>query len=90
MLLFLTALLSALTGAISGVRAPEPQFHNSIAAFAGARPDSVSRIPVARPVRVYLALAQPPRRASVAAEPIGAAIVMVAASSPIYLSKPRR
>jgi MFS family permease len=57
LLLFLSALLSALTGAISGAHAPEMQVHQTCGAAAVAQAVTAVQAVPARPVRGWLALA---------------------------------
>jgi hypothetical protein len=86
LLLFLSALLSALTGAISGVRAPEAQMHQAY--VAGAQTAAARAMP-ARAVRAYLALAggwQSPAADILHGSHAGPALF---AAIPRYLDKPR-
>jgi len=86
LLLFLSALLSALTGAISGVRAPEAQVHQTY--VAGAQAAAARALP-ARAVRAHLALAagwQLPAAAILHSVHVGPALF---AAIPRYLDKPR-
>ena len=86
LLLFLSALLSALTGAISGVRAPEAQVHQAY--VAGAQTAAARAVP-ARAVRAHLALAagwQSPATATLHTVQVGPALF---AAIPLYLDKPR-
>ena len=86
LLLFLSALLSALTGAISGVRAPEAQVHQAY--VAGAQTAAVQAMP-ARTVRAHLALAggwQSPALVLLHSVHVGPALF---AAIPRYLDKPR-
>jgi hypothetical protein len=87
LLLFLSALLSALTGAISGVRAPEAQVHQAY--VAGAQAAAAQAMP-ARAVRAHLALAggwQSPAAAVLHGIHVGPALF---AAIPLYLDKPRK
>jgi hypothetical protein len=86
LLLFLSALLSALTGAISGVRAPEVQAHQ---AYVAAARTAVTRAAPARIAQTYLALAggwQSPAADILHGVHAGAALF---APIPRYLDKPR-
>lgn len=87
LLLFLSALLSALTGAISGVRTPEVQVHQAY--VAGAQTAAAKAMP-ARAVRAWLALAggwQSPAADILHGVPAGPALF---AAIPRYLDKPRK
>ena len=89
LLLFLSALLSALTGAISGVRAPEMQVHQSCGAVAAAQAVTVAQAVPTRTVRSWLALAggwQSPAARLYGAVPTSPALF---AAIPRYLDKPR-
>ena len=86
LLLFLSAILSALTGAISGVRAPEAQVHQAY--VAGAQTAAAQAMP-ARAVRAHLALAggwQSPAASIFHNVHAGPALF---AAIPLYLDKPR-
>ena len=86
LLLFLSALLSALTGAISGVRAPEVQVHQAY--VAGAQTTAARAMP-ARAVRSWLALAggwHSPAADILHGIPAAPALF---AAIPRYLDKPR-
>ena len=86
LLLFLSALLSALTGAISGVRAPEAQVHQAY--VAGAQTAAAQAMP-ARTVRAHLALAggwQSPVAATFHSIHVGPVLFD---AIPLYLDKPR-
>ncbi len=89
LLLFLSALLTALTGAISGVRAPETQFHQSAGPVAGAQAKSAATARIARPAKSYLALVAAPRGAVTAMAPVALPVLALIAAAPLYLSKPR-
>jgi hypothetical protein len=89
LLLFISALLSALTGAISGVRAPEAQFHQSAGAIAGAQASVTAQVASVRQVRSYLALVTEPRFAVTVAMPPVSPNLAIFAPVPLYLSKPR-
>jgi len=60
LLLFLSALLTALTGAVSGVRAPEAQVHQSCGAIASLKAVPAARLAPACRMRHWLALAETP------------------------------
>jgi len=87
LLLFLSALLSALTGAISGVRTPEVQVHQAY--VAGAQTAAAQAMP-ARAARTWLALADGWR--SPAADSFHGTHAGPApfAAIPRYLDKPRK
>ena len=57
LLLFLSALLTALTGAMSGARAPEVGMHQSVEAFASKRAPCSHHAIRAPRLRAYLSLA---------------------------------
>ncbi|MGH6613270.1 hypothetical protein [Sphingomonas sp.] len=89
LLLFLSALLSALTGAISGVRAPEAQFHQSAGAVAGAQASATVRHAAVRQLRTWLALVIEPGFATTASVQVAAPDLAIFAAFPLYLSKLR-
>jgi hypothetical protein len=89
LLLFLSALLSALTGAISGVRAPETQVHQTCGAAAVAHAAAAAQAAPTRAVRSWLALAggwQSPVVRLCGAVKTSPALF---AAIPRYLDKPR-
>ncbi|MEO9133125.1 MAG: hypothetical protein ABI240_18205 [Sphingomonas sp.] len=89
LLLFLSALLSALTGAISGVRAPEAQVHQACGVIAGSHAAETVQVAPLRAVRAYLALAGgwQSRATGILHSPyVGPALF---AAIPLYLDKPR-
>ncbi|GAA0315774.1 hypothetical protein GCM10009087_27830 [Sphingomonas oligophenolica] len=89
LLLFLSALLSALTGAISGVRAPEMQVHQACGSVTATQTVAVAQAASIRPVRSWLALAggwQSPASHLFSAVTTGPALFAVI---PRYLDKPR-
>jgi hypothetical protein len=89
LLLFLSALLSALTGAISGVRAPEMQVHQACGTAAAAQTVAATQAAPIRSVRTWLALAggwQSPAARLYDAVTTGPALF---AAIPRYLDKPR-
>ncbi len=86
LLLFLSAILSALTGAISGVRAPEAQMHQAY--VAGAQATAARAMP-ARAVRAYLALADGWESRATRDLPAIAVAPALFAPIPRYLDKPR-
>ena len=89
LLLFLSALLSALTGAISGVRVPEAQVHQACGAIAAAQSVAAVQAAPIRMVRAWLALAgswQSPAARLSGAINTGPALF---AAIPLYLDKPR-
>ena len=90
LLLFISALLSALTGAISGVRAPEAQFHQSAGALAGAQASVTAQVASVRQARSYLALVTEPRFAATVTVPLFSPDLAIFAPVPLYLSKPRK
>jgi len=57
LLLFLSAILSALTGAISGVRAPETQIHQTCVAGSASCAVASAHVTSVKQVRSYLVLA---------------------------------
>ena len=79
LLLILSAMLSALTGAVSGVRAPEPRLHQAEAAqsVAPARREAAQRLAAAIPAA-----------APVAATVHALADLAPAASIPLYADRP--
>jgi hypothetical protein len=88
LLLFLSALLTALTGAVSGARAPEAQIHQSCGAIAGTqRTTTTTRLHQVRPAKDYLAFAG--KFLPSAVPSLSTMVVAQAASFPIYLDKPR-
>ena len=89
LLLFLSALLSALTGAISGVRAPEMQVHRSCGSAVAAQTITVAQIAPARAIRGWLALADAWKSPAAAIYPAVAARPALFAAIPRYLDKPR-
>lgn len=89
LLLFLSALLSALTGAISGVRAPEMQVHQTCGAVAVEQAVTAAQAVPTRSARHWLALAggwQSPAARVYGAVPTSPASF---AAIPRYLDKPR-
>ena len=89
LLLFLSALLSALTGAISGVRAPEMRVHQACGAAATAQAVTAAQAIPTRSVRSWLVLAdgwQSPAASLYGAVTTGPALF---AAIPRYLDKPR-
>ena len=88
LLLFLSAILSALTGVISGGRVADVQVERSYGATAQAQQGAVARLAPALRVRAWLALAGDPVSPAVA---MAVLPVMAApsASIPLYLDKPR-
>ncbi|MEG3122926.1 hypothetical protein [Sphingomonas sp. GB1N7] len=88
LLLFLSAILSALTGVISGGRVAEVQVERSYGASAQAQASSVVLIAPVRAIRSWLALA------GVWASPAATMLSIVTAAAPtalapLYLDKPR-
>lgn len=88
LLLFLSAILSALTGVISGGRVADVQVERSYGATAQAQQGAVARLAPALAVGAWLALAGGP------ASPATAMLVLPvlaapSAAVPIYLDKPR-
>lgn len=57
LLLFLSAILSALTGAISGVRAPETQIHQACVAGNRTSAAALADVTPVQQIRSYLVLA---------------------------------
>lgn len=89
LLLFLSALLTALTGAVSGVRAPEAQVHQSCGTFAGLKTVPVVRVAPMRRAQHWLALAElPSLRRQGAPNALDADFALFRAA-PLYLDKPR-
>ena len=89
LLLFLSALLSALTGAISGVRAPEMQVHQACGSAVAAQTIAVAQAAPTRSIRSWLTLAdgwQSPAASLYAAAATSPALF---AAIPRYLDKPR-
>jgi hypothetical protein len=89
LLLFLSALLTALTGAISGARAPEAQMHQACGAVAAVHAAAAVRATPARPVRTYLALVPGVESRAVKAVPPLSVAPALFAAIPRYLDKPR-
>jgi len=89
LLLFLSAILSALTGAISGVRAPETQIHQACVATSRTCAVASGHVAPTQRVRTYLALASgwtPPSRQAYSAIRVSPAGIV---SMPLYLDKLR-
>ena len=89
LLLFLSALLSALTGAISGVRAPDMRVHQACGAAATAQAVTAAQAIPTRSVRSWLVLAdgwQSPAAGILHTVYVGPAFF---AAIPLYLDKPR-
>ena len=89
LLLFLSALLSALTGAISGVRAPEMQVHQACGTAAAAQTVTAAHAVPTRAVRSWLALAGGWQSPVVRLYGAVAASPALFAAIPRYLDKPR-
>ncbi|KQS04506.1 hypothetical protein ASG11_09815 [Sphingomonas sp. Leaf357] len=88
LLLFLSAILSALTGVMSGGRVAEVQVERSYGAGAEAQAASVVRLAPVRAIRSWLALAGGWASPAVAMPAI-ATVAAPTATAPLYLDKPR-
>ena len=89
LLLFLSALLTALTGAISGVRAPEAQVHQACGTTVGAPASATARAAPIRSVRTWLTLARGLTSPAARSLHTGDAAPALFAAIPLYLDKPR-
>ncbi|MDB5707016.1 MAG: hypothetical protein JWN66_4132 [Sphingomonas bacterium] len=89
LLLFLSALLTALTGAISGARAPEAQTHQVCGAVGAVQAATAVRVVPARAIRTYLALVPGLESRAVKAVPAFPVATALFAAIPRYLDKPR-
>ena len=89
LLLFLSAILTALTGGAIGVRAPDARMQQSSSAAAIAAVASVAPGPAVRVSPAYLALAEIPAFAAQSRLPHAAAPVVIATPMPLFRDKPR-
>lgn len=88
LLLFLSAILSALTGVMSGGRVTEVQVERSYGVGAQAQAAAVVRLAPVRAIRSWLALADDWASPAMAM-PSFSLVAAISASAPLYLDKPR-
>lgn len=89
LLLLLSAMLSALTGAISGVRVEEAHFHARAEVVSGAQAAVAIGASAVAVRRSHLALAPPASIADEPAMPFSAIGWTLAAPAPLYLGRLR-